>query len=75
VFARSLPLIIGFGVLTGFGRALVYRRRTERRPDGAIRRFDAPTVLNHWINAIGFLLAMATGSASGLHFRARASRD
>ena len=22
VFARSLPLIIGFGVLTGFGRAL-----------------------------------------------------
>ena len=62
VFAKSLPLIIGFGILTGFARALAYRRRTEQRADGAIRRFRPATALNHWINALGFLLAMVTGS-------------
>jgi cytochrome b subunit of formate dehydrogenase len=36
---------------------------TERRSaDGAIRRFHPVTVVNHWINAVGFLLAMVTGS-------------
>lgn len=62
IFAKSLPLIIGFGVLTGFARALAHSRRTEQRADGAIRRFHPATALNHWINALGFLLAMATGS-------------
>ena len=62
IFAKSLPLILGFGILTGFARALADRGGTERRSDGAIRRFHPVTVFNHWINAIGFLLAMVTGS-------------
>lgn len=68
IFAKSLPLILGFGILTGVARALADRRVTERRPsDGAIRRFHPVTVFNHWINAVGFLLAMATGSVQYLN--------
>lgn len=66
IFAKSLPLIIGFGILTGLGRGLVYRRGTDRRSDGAIRRFSRGTVLNHWINAVGFLLALTSGTSQYL---------
>lgn len=62
IFARALPSIIAFGILSGLARALVHHGGIERGPDGAVRRFAPATALNHWINAIGFLLALTTGS-------------
>lgn len=62
IFAKSLPFILAFGILCGLARALSDGMSTERRADGAIRRFHPATALNHWINAVGFLVAMTTGS-------------
>ena len=62
VFARALPFVMAFGILTGVARALVDRMDTERAPDGSIRRFHPSTAANHWINALGFLIALSTGS-------------
>ncbi|MBI4212712.1 MAG: cytochrome b/b6 domain-containing protein [Chloroflexi bacterium] len=66
IFAKSLPFILGFGILSGLARAASDRWVTERRPDGAIRRFSPGTALNHWINALGFLIAITTGSVQYL---------
>ncbi len=63
VFAKSLPLIVGLGIVVGLIQSLLHRgMRVERRADGALRRFSWGTVLTHWVNAIGFLLAIFTGS-------------
>ena len=62
IFVRTLPAILGLGVVYGFiGGWLYPTRATARRADGAVRRFSPFTVLLHALLAIGFLLALPTG--------------
>jgi cytochrome b subunit of formate dehydrogenase len=61
VFALSLPFLVGLGIVLGTVQALLtLGHRAERRP-GQIRRFAPSTVLLHWTNAVGFLIALGTG--------------
>jgi cytochrome b subunit of formate dehydrogenase len=60
IFAKAIPFILGFGVLVGALRRTV--EPAPRRADGAIRRFSPGTVIGHWVNALGFFLALITGS-------------
>ena len=63
VFAKSMPFILGLGILAGAAHALLEEGMgLEQRMDGNIRRFSVVTILTHWINAIGFILALVTGS-------------
>jgi cytochrome b subunit of formate dehydrogenase len=62
VFAKSLPFLVGLGLLLGTVQALLADAPTVERRPGAIRRFAPGTALAHWINALGFLVALATGS-------------
>jgi cytochrome b subunit of formate dehydrogenase len=64
VFAKAIPFILGLGVVIGTAAGLAPGvGRVERRDaDGAVRRFSALTVAMHWIAAVGFLLALATGA-------------
>lgn len=67
VFGQSVPFLLGLGVLIGLAHAVLDEGvRVERRSDGYIRRFNTSTVLNHWVNAIGFLLALGTGAVQYL---------
>lgn len=67
IFAKALPFILGLGILVGIANALLDRGiGPEPATDGYIRRFSVTTVLIHWINAIGFLLALVTGSVQYL---------
>lgn len=63
VLAKSIPFVMGLGVVVGMltagGRAAGQTERRQR--DGAIRRFSPGTVILHWIIAVGFLLALPTG--------------
>ncbi len=62
VFARSLPVILGLGVLYGLlGGSIRAPRATARRGDGASRRFSGTTIALHALIALGFLLALPTG--------------
>jgi cytochrome b subunit of formate dehydrogenase len=66
VFAKTLPFLIGLGLLLGAVQALLADPpRVTTRP-GWIRRFAPGTVAAHWVNALGFLLALATGSVQYL---------
>lgn len=67
IFAKALPFILGLGILVGLAHALLERGvDSERWKDGRIRRFNTATIVNHWVNAIGFLLALVTGSVQYL---------
>jgi cytochrome b subunit of formate dehydrogenase len=66
VFAQSLPFLVGLGLLLGTVQALLAEPPRVERRAGAIRRFAPGTALAHWINAAGFLLALATGSVQYL---------
>ncbi len=62
VFARSLPVILGLGVLYGLlGGSIRAPRGSSRRGDGASRRFSGTTIVLHALIALGFLLALPTG--------------
>ncbi len=62
VFAKTLPFVFAVGILFGLIEAVLHPRvRAERRTDGALRRFGWSTVITHWINAIGFIIAIFTG--------------
>jgi cytochrome b subunit of formate dehydrogenase len=64
VFARSIPFTLGLGVAFGAFRAFGRRQATtqRRRGDGALRRFAPGTASMHWLTAVGFLLALVTGT-------------
>src|SRR3712207_4341371 len=64
VFAKAIPFTLGLGVVIGTVAGLSPGAgRTERRAsDGAVRRFGALSVAMHWIAAVGFLLALITGT-------------
>jgi cytochrome b subunit of formate dehydrogenase len=64
VFAKAIPFTLGLGVVIGTvaGLAPGAGRTRLRETDGAVRRFSGLTVAMHWIAAVGFLLALATGS-------------
>ncbi len=59
VFAKSIPFVLGLGVVVGLLRGR--STRIERRPDGAVRRFATWTVLMHAVITVGVLLALPTG--------------
>ena len=62
VFARTLPAIIGLGVVYGFIGGWLYPSRGPlRRADGSVRRFSPATVLLHALITVGFLIALPTG--------------
>lgn len=62
VFVKAIPFALALGVALGLARAGGQRtQRTQRRADGAIRRFAPGTVAAHWLIALGFLLALPTG--------------
>jgi hypothetical protein len=62
IFVRSLPAILGLGVLYGIlGGWVRSARPAARRADGAVRRFSTTTVLLHALLALGILLALPTG--------------
>ncbi|MBI4581253.1 MAG: cytochrome b/b6 domain-containing protein [Planctomycetes bacterium] len=61
LFAKSLPFLIGLGILLGLAQALGGNGfRAERRGE-RVRRFSVATALSHWTMTLGFLLAFATG--------------
>lgn len=60
VFARSIPFVLGLGVLAGALRGR--GARVERRADGAVRRFAPWTVAMHAVLALSFLLTLPTGA-------------
>jgi cytochrome b subunit of formate dehydrogenase len=64
VFAKAIPFILGLGVVIGTAAGLVPGAgRVERRAsDSAVRRFGALSLSMHWIAALGFLLALVTGT-------------
>lgn len=67
IFAKALPFILGVGILIGLAHSLLEEGvGLEQGTDGYIRRFSVGTILTHWINAIGFLLALVTGSVQYL---------
>jgi cytochrome b subunit of formate dehydrogenase len=62
LFARSLPFTIGLGIAAGFWRASGWRfLPSERRADGAIRRFAPSTVWLHAVAGVALTLLIATG--------------
>src|SRR3954454_23290465 len=66
VFAKLLPFLVGIGLVLGAVQTLLAPGpRVETRP-GWIRRFAPSTVTAHWINALGFLIALGTGSVQYL---------
>ncbi|HLG74237.1 MAG TPA: hypothetical protein VK009_27770 [Chloroflexota bacterium] len=60
IFAKTIPFTLAFGVLVGAFRSAA--RPAGRKPDGSIRRFSPGTAIGHWINALGFFLALISGS-------------
>jgi cytochrome b subunit of formate dehydrogenase len=60
IFAKSIPFTLALGVLIGAMRHTA--APASRRADGAIRRFSPGTAAGHWINALGFFLALISGS-------------
>jgi cytochrome b561-like protein len=60
VFAKSIPFVLGLGVVAGLLRGPA--RSTERRADGAVRRFSPWTVVMHGAIIVGILLALPTGA-------------
>ena len=64
IFATAIPFVLGLGVAIGTvaGLSPTVGRIERRSRDGAIRRFRPLTVAMHWIAAVGFLLALATGT-------------
>jgi len=66
VFAKMLPFLVGIGLVLGAVQALLaWSPGVETRP-GWIRRFAPSTVTTHWINALGFLIALGTGTVQYL---------
>jgi hypothetical protein len=63
IFAKSIPFTLGLGVVIGAvaGLAPGVGRIERRASDGAVRRFGRLALAMHWIAAVGFLLALATG--------------
>jgi cytochrome b subunit of formate dehydrogenase len=63
IFAKSIPFTLGLGVVVGTvaGLAPGVGRVERRASDGAVRRFGRLSLAMHWIAAVGFLLALATG--------------
>lgn len=61
VLAQSIPFAVALGVAFGLAAGAAKRRSTERRADGAIRRFSPFTVAGHWVITVGFVLALPTG--------------
>lgn len=63
IFAKSIPFTLGLGVVIGAvaGLAPGIGRVERRASDGAVRRFGRLSLAMHWIAAVGFLLALATG--------------
>lgn len=61
VFAKAIPFVLGLGVVVGLLLSGQVGARTERRKDGALRRFRPATVVGHWVCALGILLALVTG--------------
>ena len=67
IFAKAMPFILGLGILVGLAHALLEGGPdSERQKDGQVRRFNTTTIVNHWVNAVGFLLALVTGSVQYL---------
>jgi cytochrome b subunit of formate dehydrogenase len=62
VFALALPFLLGLGLVLGTTQALLAELPRVERRAGWVRRFAPGTVLAHWINALAFLLGLATGS-------------
>lgn len=62
IFGRALPLIIALGMLVGAAHALFKIGKVSPPVDGKVRRFSGVTIVNHWVNAVGFLLALTTGA-------------
>src|SRR5215207_1567291 len=62
-FAKSIPFTLGLGVVIGAvaGLAPGVGRVERRASDGAVRRFGRLSLAMHWIAAVGFVLALATG--------------
>ncbi len=60
IFAKSIPFTLAFGVLIGALRHTA--APASRRADGAVRRYSPGTAIGHWINALGFFLALISGS-------------
>jgi len=60
-FARTLPFTIGLGIVVGYWKASADPYGTERRADGAIRRFTRGTVWLHALAAIAVVVLIATG--------------
>jgi cytochrome b subunit of formate dehydrogenase len=63
IFAKSIPFTLGLGVVIGAvaGLAPGVSQVRRRDSDGAVRRFSGLALAMHWIGALGFLLALATG--------------
>jgi hypothetical protein len=61
VFVRSMPAIVGLGVLYGLIGGFLAPRRSARRADGAVRRFSGGVIFLHALVTLGVLLALPTG--------------
>lgn len=60
-FARTLPFSLALGVILGYWRAASWRWGTDRRGDGAIRRFAPSTVVLHAVAGLALVVLIATG--------------
>jgi hypothetical protein len=60
-FARTLPFTIGLGVVVGYWKASADPFETERRSDGAIRRFARGTIWLHAFAGIAVVALIFTG--------------
>ncbi len=58
VFIKSLPFVLGLGLVTGLIRSA---GPAEQHAGGQVRRFSMGTILGHWLITIGFVLALPTG--------------
>ncbi|MBI4495034.1 MAG: hypothetical protein HY690_19850 [Chloroflexi bacterium] len=66
LFAKALPFVVGIGVLLGLSQALNHAGFGTEHHGNRVRRFSASTALTHWINALGFLIALGTGAVQYL---------
>lgn len=63
VFAQLVLFLLAVGIALGLWRAFFARRRPALDPRaGELQRHSAGTIAMHWLNAIGFILALASGA-------------
>lgn len=62
LLARVLPLIVALGIGFGVWQAKASLRQPKSTPGSAtVIRHDFGTVMAHWINGIGFIVALVSG--------------